>query len=103
MISSAKHLNIKYTLQQCKLSQGTAFARDVKAAPTPQVVLFFDHQIRNMCRFLTDNRKFSVFKADVTFNLGQFYVTPISYEHLLLQNVVTGKSPIMLGPILVHC
>ena len=41
--------NVLYTLLlECKLAQGTtdAFIRDVKAAPTPQSVLFFDWQLR---------------------------------------------------------
>ena len=42
---------------ECKLAQGTqeAFVRDVKAAPDPQCVLFFDWQIADMERFLTNS------------------------------------------------
>ena len=41
---------------ECKLAQGTqeAFVRDVKAAPDPQCVLFFDWQIADMERFVTN-------------------------------------------------
>ena len=37
-----------------------------------------------------------------TFNLGEFSVTAIVYQHLLLQSSRTGHSPLMLGPLLVH-
>ena len=40
--------------------------------------------------------------VDPTFNLGDFSVTPIVYQHLLLRHRQGGKSPWMLGPTLVH-
>ena len=79
-----------------------AFVRDVKAAPNPQCVLFFDWQLNDLVRFLTDSRQFSVLTADTTYNLGQFYVTPTTYRHLMLVNITSQKHPTMAGPILVH-
>ena len=89
---------------QCKLAQGTqdAFVRDVKAAPDPQCVLFFDWQIADMERFLTDSREFGILTADPTYNLGKFYVTPTTYPYLMLEDITTRKHPCMLGPVLVH-
>ena len=75
----SKDSNVLYSVMlQCKLAEGTseAFVRDVKAAPEPQSVLFFDWQLRDLVRFLTNKNLFSIFTADTTYSLGQFYVTP---------------------------
>ena len=96
--------NILYSVMlECKVAQGTndAFVRDVKAAPDPQCVLFFNWQLEDMERFLT-REEFGIFTADTTYNLGKFYVTPSTYRHLMLEDVSTRKHPTMLGPVLVH-
>ena len=101
----SKDSNVLYSVMlQCKLVEGTsdAFVRDVKAAPDPQCVLFFDWQLNDLVRFLTDSRQFSVLTADTTYNLGQFYVTPTTYRHLMLVDITLQKHPTMAGPILVH-
>ena len=102
---SAHDKNVLYSvILECKLTQGKedSFVRDVKAAPSPQSVLFFDWQLRDMERFLTDNRQFGVLTVDTTFNLGEFYVTVIAYPQLMLQDVSTEKHPTMIGPVLIH-
>ena len=88
----------------CKLAQGTqeAFVRDVKAAPDPQSILFFDWQLEDMERFLTQNKNFGILTADPTYNLGQFYVTPTTFPHLMLEDTCSKKHPLILGPVLVH-
>lgn len=55
-----------------------------------------------MIRFCTNNHLFSILTVDTTFNLGEFFVTPMSYQQLFLENIKTGKHPVMVGPILVH-
>ena len=55
-----------------------------------------------MVRFLTFNHQFAVLTVDTTYKLGEFYVTPMTYPHLMLQDIKTLKHPIMLGPLLVH-
>ena len=97
--------NVLYSVMfECKLTQGSneAFVRDVKAAPSPQCVLYFDWQLSEMERFLTNNSEFGVLTVDTTFCLGEFYVTLITYPHLMLQDVNTGKHPTMIGPALIH-
>ena len=101
----SKDSNVLYSVMlQCKLAEGTseAFVRDVKAAPEPQSVLFFDWQLRDLVRFLTNENLFSIFTADTTYSLGQFYVTPTAYRHLMLIDISSNKHPVMAGPILVH-
>jgi len=40
--------------------------------------------------------------VDPTFNLGEFYVTPVVFLHKAFVSKRTGKSPVFLGPILIH-
>ena len=89
---------------QCKFSEGKidAFVRDVKAAPEPQCVLFSYWQLNDLSRFVTNQNQFSIFTADTIYNLGDFYVTPTTYQHLMLESATTMKHPHFLGPILVH-
>ena len=56
-----KDPNVLYSVMlECKRVQGRhgAFVRDVKAAPSPQGILFFDWQLNDMVRFLTNNQRF---------------------------------------------
>ena len=88
---------------ECKLAQGTqeAFVRDVKAAPDPQCVLFFDWQIADMERFVTGNsEQRGILTIDPTYNLGQFYVTPTTYPHLMLEDITIHERNL---PYLVLC
>ena len=103
--STGKDQNVLYSvILQCKLTDGTsdAFVQDVKAAPDPQCVMVFDWQISDLVRFLTDERKFRVFTADTTYNVGEFYVTPSTYKRLMLVDITSKKHPTMAGPVLVH-
>ena len=88
---------------QSKLTEGSEkFVRDIKIAPEPMCVLFMDWQMDDMVRFLTNHRNFSILTVDTTYNLGDFYVTPTTYKHLMLLEVTSNKHPIFPGPILVH-
>ena len=73
--TTGRDKNVLYSVMlECKVAQGSddMFVRDVKAAPSPQCVLFFDWQLKDMTRFLTNNRKFGIFTADTTYSLGEF-------------------------------
>lgn len=52
--------------------------------------------------FLTQSDDFGILTVDTTYNLGQFYVTPTTYPHLMLEDISTRKHPAILGPVLVH-
>ena len=105
-VENKKDDNVLYSVMlECKLAQGTqeAFVRDVKAAPDPQCILFFDWQIADMERFVTDSKEqHGILTIDPTYNLGQFYVTPTTYPHLMLEDITTRKHPCLFGPVLVH-
>ena len=89
---------------ECKLAQGTSgvFVQDVKAAPHPMSVSCFEWQIDDMVRLLTCNHKFTVLTIDTTYKLNEFYVTPMTYHHIMVEDIKTKRHPFLLGPLLVH-
>ena len=95
-----KDTNVLYSVMlQCKVSEGKM---PFKAAPELQCVLFTDWQLIDLSCFVTNQNQFSIFTANATYNLGDFYVTPTTYQHLMLEDITTMKHPHFLGPILVH-
>ena len=102
--STSKDTNALHAVMlECKLAQGKAdaFVWDVKAAPEPMAVCYTDWQILGLKRFCTDPDEFTVMCADTTYNLGDFCVTPLSYKHLMQEDIRTGKPPVLPGPVLV--
>ena len=59
-------------------------------------------QMKDIDKFCTYARHFSVFQVDPTFDLRRFSITATQYKHLLLVNRQSGKHPVMVGPLLVH-
>ncbi len=86
---------------ECKLVESPS-DQDVKIARHPMCVLTYEWQLNDMSRFLTFNESISVLTVDTTYNLGEFYVKPMAYCHLMLQDIKTQKHPIMLCALLVH-
>ena len=80
----------------------SAFVHDVRVANELLCVLATDRQPNDLKRFCCNETEFRPFSVDPTFDIGQFNVTPISYEHLLLKTKRDGKHPTLIGPMLVH-
>ena len=80
----------------------SAFIRDVRVANKPLCVLATDRQLNDLKRFCCNETEFRPFSVDPTFDIGQFNVTPISYEHLLLKTKRDDKHPTLIGPVLIH-
>lgn len=78
------------------------FVRETRPSPEPAFVLARDRQLDDLVRFCAIPDSFSVLTVDPTFNLGDFDVTPTTYRHCLLISSRSGKSPIMIGPIMIH-
>lgn len=88
-------------MQKCKETSGSqAYVRAVEGAPEPMCVLTTDQQLIDLERFCTGDH-FGIIGVDPTFNLGPFYVTPITYQNLLVK-VQKVNHPIVLGPVLIH-
>ena len=83
---------------ECKLAQGKSepFIRDVKAAYGCR---FYDWKLNNLDRLYTNNHSFSMLSIDATFNSGDFYVTPTTYRHLMLEDTQSGKHSAAIGPV----
>ena len=81
------------TMEQCKLTQKEhRFVQEVTCAPKPMAVLATDQMLRDIDRFCCSPTEFSILGIDPTFNLGDFSVTPIVYQHLLIINA-KGSPP----------
>ena len=93
---------LAHVMRECKESSsaGEAFIRSVQAAPEPMCVLATNQQLSDLQSFCTASPS-SGLSVDPTFNLGPFYVTPTTYQNLLVETE-RGQHPIVLGPILIH-
>ncbi len=92
-------------LLQCKEQQAnldTAFVREVRCAPEPEIVCCTQQQLLDIERFCCNSQHFSVLGVDPSFNIGKFCYTLTTYRHLMIVNKLTGKHPVMIGPILFH-
>lgn len=88
-------------LKQGDREKENTFVRKVETSSDPCVVLTTDHQLKDVERFCTNPRQFSVLGVDPTFNFGKYYVTLTMYRYLLLRNK-DGKNPVRIGPALIH-
>ena len=90
-------------MEQCKLAQKMdRYVQEVTCAPEPMAILATQQQLQDLNRFCCNSQGFCIMGVDPTFNLGEFSVTPIVYQHLLVKDAKHGTSPWLLGPILIH-
>ena len=90
-------------MEQCKQTDKTdRYIQEVTCAPEPMAVLATQQQLFDLERFCCSNPEFCIMGVDPTFNLGEFSVTPIVYQHLFVQVRTSRKSPWLLGPLLIH-
>ena len=92
-------------LKESKLQakeRDTAFIRDVRVGGEPLCVLATDRQLNDIVRFCCSTTSYKPLTVDPTFDIAKFNVTPISYQHLMLDNVKDGSHPTLIGPILIN-
>lgn len=72
---------LAHIMNTCKQtsSNASAFIRSVEAAPEPMCLLATNQQLTDIERFCTGSKS-SVLSVDPTFNLGPFYVTPMTFS-----------------------
>ena len=88
---------------QCKNAEKTdRFVQEVTCAPEPMAILCLQQQLTDLNRFCCDPHNFSILGIDPTYCLGEFSVIPTVYHHLILEHHKSKKSPLFLGPVLVH-
>lgn len=64
--------------------------------------MFTHQQYIDLTRFCTSPKNFSIINIDTTFNLGEFYVTYLSYRNLSLFKKRSKMHPTFFGPVMVH-
>ena len=103
--SSTKSSDPWYSvIKECKAQarcKDTAFIRDVRVGAVPFCILSNERQLNDLHRFRCNVKLFKPLTVDPTFNIGEFNVTPISYENLLLETK-QGQHPTLIGPVPVH-
>ena len=77
------------------------FIRDVNLVPELSVFVASDQQLKDIERFCTKVSSFSIFGIDITYSIGNYYVTVTTYWHLLF-DTAEGVNPVLLGPCLIH-
>ena len=80
----------------------SAFIRNIQINPTPMCILATKEQLGELITNCTHPQDFSVLHVDPTFNLGNFYVTPLVFS---LKDYVSQRSknpPTFVGPFLIH-
>ncbi len=87
-------------MNRCKEKDG--YIKEVMGAPEPVAFLATDRQLKDIELYCTHPSNYSILGVDATFNLGDFMVTPTTYRPLKIYDVNTGKSPVFLGPMLIH-
>ena len=78
------------------------FVRNVQVGQGVRTVLATKEQLADVVRFCSNPEDYGIFGIDVTYNIGDFYVTTTTYEHLALIDKATGNHPVFLGPMMVH-
>ena len=84
-------------LQKCKVDTDEPFIRCIQAVPEPACIVATDHQLKQMEVNCTD-KNFSIVTVDPTFNLGEFYVTPMVFKQKKFVRKHTEQHLICLGP-----
>ena len=66
------------------------------------IVVASEEQLNNLLKFSTSEIDSCTVQIDPTFRLGPYECTPISYRNLMMKRKPTGRSPLRLGPVLIH-
>ena len=76
--------------------------RFVTCGPEPMAILCTNQQLLDVETFCCDPYSFSIFGVDPALNLSAFSVIPIVFRNVLLEDSRTHRSPVIMGPMLVH-
>lgn len=88
-------------IEKCKASKGE-FVHGLQVSPNVRVVLATKSQLEDLVKFCCNPEGFSVFSVDVTYDIGEFFVTTTTYKRLMLVDRETGANPTFPGPFMIH-
>lgn len=82
----------------------SAFIRECRIHPDFLVVLASNRQLQDLKHFCTNADEFCVLGVDPTFNIFEenISLTVMTYRNLKLHHNATQKSPVFIGPLLMH-
>ena len=80
----------------------TDFIRSLQILPSPTCVLATDVQLQELVKNCTLPGKFGIMHLDPTFNLGNFFVTPIVFPLITYIHKKNKCPPTLIGPVLIH-
>ena len=85
-------------------SKDAIFIRECAVHPDLFLVLANDRQLEGLSQFCTDPVEFSILGVDPTFNIfdRNISLTVTTFRNLKLVNPNTNKSPVFIGPLLMH-
>lgn len=89
-------------LQNHQSSKNGGILREVVVGTTPCAILASKEQLESLVLYCCHPGRFGVLGIDATFELGDFYVTLMTYSNLMLQKPRTGKPPVFIGPAFLH-
>ncbi|CAF0964660.1 unnamed protein product [Brachionus calyciflorus] len=92
LISNDEYLEII-----CKIKESN-FIKTIHFDDSINIICFFDEQYQDILKFCTYEKSFSVLSFDTTFNLGNFYVSFLTYRNLTLLNE-KKTHPVFIGPM----
>ena len=79
------------------------FIRSLQILPSPACILATDEQLQELIVNCSQEKSFGIMHLDPTFNLGDFFATPIVF--LLIKSShrkTSGGSPTFIGPVLLR-
>eukprot|EP00794_Sanderia_malayensis_P019660 gene19660-21607_t len=85
-------------------SKYSIFIRECKVHPDLFLVLANNRQLKDLVTFCTNPREFSIFACDPTFNVldTNLSLTVTTHRNLKLLCKKTNKSPVFIGPVMLH-
>ena len=88
-------------IDKCKDSKGT-FLHSLQVSPGVRAVLASESQLQDLEKFSCNPEEFSVFRVEVTYEIGEFFVATTMQKHLMLLDRETGSSPTLPGPLMIR-
>ena len=98
--TSTQPVDWDYLLELC--NNPDTVVRSLSQHPEPTILLATEQQLKDLLRFSCGDKAQPI-TVDPTFNLGQFYVTPVTYRNELIESRRPGACKMaQCGPVLIH-
>jgi hypothetical protein len=105
--SGSHGVNVADNIQHVmNIMHGHPFIRELvqRQKELPSVILYTDDQMKDLKKMSRHTGDFPpIIGVDRTFNVGQWYVTTLVYQHPHLVRRSNRTHPIFLGPVFLHC